>query len=105
MLLVRRPAREGNGELDDSVFNLGKYGVYILTDLPADALTSRQQERLRLLVVRGAGLIMLGGHSSFGAGGWAETEVAHVLPVQIHHGDGLSEPEGGVEGRAHARRS
>jgi RNA polymerase sigma factor (sigma-70 family) len=97
MLLVRRPVRDGNGELDDSVFNLGKYAVYILTDLPANALTSRQQERLRLLVVQGAGLIMLGGHSSFGAGGWADTPVARVLPVEIRAGDGVYEPEGGLK--------
>jgi len=41
--VVREPVREGNGELEDSVFNPGGYGVYILTDVPADALTRLQQ--------------------------------------------------------------
>ena len=31
--------------------------------------------------MRGAGLMMLGGRSSFGAGGWADTAVADVLPT------------------------
>ena len=46
---------------------------------------------------KGAGLIMLGGHSSFGAGGWADTPLAEILPVQIHPGDGQLEPEGGLK--------
>jgi RNA polymerase sigma factor (sigma-70 family) len=94
---VRRPVREGKGDLDDSELDPAKFGVYILGDIPAEALTRRQQERLRLLVEQGAGLIMLGGHSSFGAGGWAETAMARVLPVQINPGDGLNEPDGGLK--------
>jgi hypothetical protein len=36
---------------------------------------------------------MLGGRASFGSGGWAGTEVADVLPVDIHPGDGqIDEP-------------
>jgi RNA polymerase sigma factor (sigma-70 family) len=106
--VVRKPVQEGQGALDDAVFRPGGYGVYILSDIPADAFTRRQQERLRLLVARGAGLMMLGGHSSFGAGGWADTAVAHVLPVQLRPDHGLNEPEGGLkyvlttEGRKHA---
>ena len=38
---------------------------------------------------------MLGGRSSFGAGGWASTELARILPVEIRPGDGQIEPEGG----------
>ena len=65
----------------------GAYGVYILERHTRRCPDSpRQQERLRFLVERGAGLMMLGGHSSFGAGGWAETAVARVLPVEIRAG-------------------
>jgi hypothetical protein len=36
---------------------------------------------------------MLGGHYSFGPGGWADTPLAEVLPCAIHPGDGeLEEP-------------
>ena len=41
--------------------------------------------------------MMLGGHSSFGDGGWADTPLADILPVQIHPGDGQYEPEGGIK--------
>jgi uncharacterized membrane protein len=75
-----------------------RYDVYILGDLPAEFLTAEQR---RLLVEavrnRGAGLIMLGGRSSFGSGGWAGTDVADVLPVELHPGDGQIEPEGGLK--------
>jgi len=40
---------------------------------------------------------MLGGHSSFGTGGWAETAVARVLPVQIRPDDAMIEPENGLK--------
>ena len=41
--------------------------------------------------------MMLGGRTSFGAGGWAQTELADILPVEIHPGDGQLEPEGGIK--------
>ncbi|MCH7748067.1 MAG: hypothetical protein IH939_08215 [Acidobacteria bacterium] len=44
------------------------------------------QPQLRLItefVERGGGLLMLGGRRSFGDGGWAETEIADLLPVEI----------------------
>ena len=34
---------------------------------------------------------MLGGDSSFGAGGWARTEVARILPIEIRPDDGMNE--------------
>jgi hypothetical protein len=40
---------------------------------------------------------MLGGHSSFGDGGWADTPLTEVLPALIHPGDGQLEPEGGLK--------
>ncbi len=46
-VLVREPAREGKGQLDDKEFQPGRYDVYVLDDLPADALTLRQQENAR----------------------------------------------------------
>jgi uncharacterized membrane protein len=46
---------------------------------------------LATAVERGAGMIMLGGPSSFGSGGWAQTEVARILPIEIHRGDGVME--------------
>ena len=49
-------------------------------------------------VDKGAGLIMLGGRSSFGPGGWATSRLADVLPVtKMHPDDGQIEPEEGIK--------
>jgi hypothetical protein len=94
---VRRPAEEPRSEIGDEEFAPGRYNVYILGDLPASFLTRVQHRLLANAVDHGAGLIMLGGHSSFGAGGWASTELARLLPVQIRPSDGQIEPEGGIK--------
>ena len=96
-ILVRKPAREGKGQLDDNEFQPGRYDVYVLDELSADDLTLRQQGMLATAIERGAGMIMLGGQFSFGAGGWARTEVARILPMEIHPDDGMKEVEGGLK--------
>ena len=95
--IVRSPVKQGVGELSDDDFTPGRYDVFILSDLPSDFLTDVQHGLLARHVEKGAGLIMLGGRSSFGAGGWAGTAVARVLPVTISPRDGQAEPEGGVK--------
>lgn len=94
--VIRRPP-EGDDNSLDADFTPGRYDVYVLGDLPADYLTPVQQRLLVRAVERGAGLVMLGGRSSFGAGGWARTEVASILPTSIHPGDGQMDPEGGIK--------
>jgi uncharacterized membrane protein len=95
--VIRKAAVGDEGELPDILFAPGSYDVYVLSDLPADFLTRAQRALLAKAVENGAGLIMLGGRSSFGEGGWAGTEVAGVLPVNIRPGDGQLEPDGGVK--------
>jgi uncharacterized membrane protein len=96
-VVVRRPAVGEKGELDDAEFAVGKYNVYVLSDLPAEALTRRQQHLLVEAAKKGAGVIMLGGRFSFGDGGWGDTEVAEILPAEVQRGDGQNEPEGGIK--------
>jgi hypothetical protein len=96
-VVIRRPARGDTGELDDSEFNPGRYNIYVLSDLPAEYLTTRQQKMMADAVRQSAGLIMLGGRTSFGPGGWAGTPLADVLPVEIQLNDGQLEPEGGIK--------
>lgn len=79
----------------DAQLQSGKYDVIILGDIPADFLSREQKHLIAENVRRGAGLMMLGGRASFGDGGWAGTEVAEVLPVEIHPGDGQIEPPPG----------
>jgi uncharacterized membrane protein len=96
-VVIRRPAQGDKGEIEDTEFAPTKYNVYILSDLPADYLTPKQHTLLVEAVKKGAGFIMLGGRSSFGPGGWADTPVADILPAEIHPGDGQYEPEGGIK--------
>ena len=95
--MIRRPAQGEKSEIDDAEFAPGKYNVYVFSDLPADYLTPKQHKLLVEAVRKGAGFMMLGGHSSFGAGGWADTPVAEILPAAIHPGDGQLEPEEGIK--------
>ncbi len=94
--VIRQPAIGDNG-LSDAEFAPNNYDVFILGSIPANFLSVRQQTMLATAVSKGAGLIMLGGRSSFGEGGWANTPVASILPVDIHAGDGSIEPKDGLK--------
>jgi uncharacterized membrane protein len=95
--IILRPASQTRGEMDDADLAPGRYDVYILSDVPANFLTPWQRQRLVAAVENGASLMMLGGRSSFGPGGWGGTPVAGILPVEIHPGDGQLEPENGLK--------
>ena len=74
-MVIRRPAQGDVGEIPDAEFTPERYNVFVLSDLPADFLTRKQQKLLVDAVKKGAGFMMLGGRSSFGAGGWAGTPI------------------------------
>lgn len=59
-----------------------QFTVYMIGNLDAAAFKREELQALANLVkTNGAGLIMLGGLHSFGAGGYAQTPLADVLPV------------------------
>jgi uncharacterized membrane protein len=91
--VIRRSANDDPSVLPDTDLAPMKYDVIILGDVPARFLTDFQHKLLVSAVKAGAGVMMLGGRASFGAGGWAETELAKILPTQIHAGDGQIEKE------------
>jgi hypothetical protein len=64
-------------------FKPGKYDVYILGDVDSKAFIGDELDNLAKCVTRGAGLVMLGGFQSFGAGGYGDTPLANVLPVRM----------------------
>jgi uncharacterized membrane protein len=64
-------------------FKPGRYDVYILGDLDSSVFQDSELEDLEDAVARGAGLIMIGGFHSFGPGGYSETPLARVLPVEM----------------------
>jgi uncharacterized membrane protein len=95
--VVRQPAIGDKGLLEDVEFAPGNYDVIILGDISADFLTSTQQRLLANAVEKGTGLMMLGGRSSFGEGGWGNTALAGIAPVEMRIGDGQIEPPDGLK--------
>ena len=92
-IAIGKQAQGDKSEVDDGDFAVGKYNVYVFCNLPADRLTLKQHRLLVEAVKKGAGFVMLGGHYSFGPGGWADTPLAEILPCAIHPGDGeIEEP-------------
>jgi hypothetical protein len=71
----------------DEVFKPGDYHVYILDDLDAKAFKPEELQALADRVREGAGLIMLGGYHAFAAGGYAETPLADISPVELRNVD------------------
>lgn len=65
-------------------FRPGKYDVYVFGDIDSTLFRSEWLAELAETVSQGTGLLMLGGFQSFGAGGYAETPLADVLPVRLN---------------------
>ncbi len=57
------------------------FDVIILGDIDATYFSKEQLARLKQFVKDGGGLLMLGGHNSFGPGGYEGTDVEALLPV------------------------
>ena len=66
------------GEADFAIFD-----VIILGDLDSGFWDETALKRLEAFVDRGGGLVMLGGTSSFGPGGYGGTAVEDALPVHM----------------------
>ncbi len=70
-------------------FKPGKYDVYIIGDLDSAAFRREDLQSLREAVEHGAGLILTGGFHSFAAGGYPETPLADILPLEVGELDKL----------------
>lgn len=57
--------------------------VYLIESVYATALGRENMERIATAVRQGAGLIMIGGMYSFGAGAYQRTPLADVLPIRM----------------------
>ncbi|MBX3441412.1 MAG: hypothetical protein KF774_03325 [Planctomyces sp.] len=79
--------RQAQVALDPKWFERGAYDVYIIGDVPASVF--RRADNINLLdrladrVNDGAGLLMIGGLTNFGAGGYAQTRLVDLLPVAM----------------------
>jgi uncharacterized membrane protein/Mg-chelatase subunit ChlD len=82
-----------SNELFSSLAELQTYDSVVLANVPrgsgldADTVSSFSDAQIQMLVRNteqmGCGLIMLGGPDSFGAGGWANTELEKAMPVDF----------------------
>ncbi len=87
------PALAGAGVQVDSVLPanlpqdtgaLALYESVLLVDVPAVDLSPRQQERLQTYVRElGGGLVVVGGPTSYGPGGYFQTTLADMLPLEM----------------------
>ncbi|MDP6443896.1 MAG: VWA domain-containing protein, partial [Pirellulaceae bacterium] len=78
-------------ELFTSLAELQSYDCVVLANVPRSSgedsktVTNFSDDQIDMLVRNtqqmGAGLVMLGGPNSFGAGGWANTEIEKAMPV------------------------
>ena len=60
------------------------YDVVICSDIARDAFTPEQLAwTVELVGRRGGGFVMIGGHTSFGAGGWDQTIWDGLIPVDM----------------------
>lgn len=65
-------------------FDPGEFDVYIIGDVAAAALGDRQLEKLAEAVGAGSGLVMLGGFTTYEAGGYASSPLSNVVPIQFN---------------------
>lgn len=56
---------------------------YIIGDVPASAFTAQQLQAIYSACNRGAGLMMTGGHQNFGKGGYKQTVLEPLFPVEL----------------------
>jgi len=86
--------RQTTDQLFTSLAELQRFDTVVLANVPraggedeAAGMTSFSDEQIAMLARNtqqlGAGLVMLGGPNSFGAGGWTNTEVEKALPVDM----------------------
>lgn len=77
-------------QIDPAMFKKDEYDVYIIGDVPASVFNESDPKllgELALRVTEGSGLLMTGGLHNFGAGGYASTPLATLLPVKMAAGD------------------
>jgi uncharacterized membrane protein len=101
-------AVRGTDRLFSSLADLQIYDTIVLADVPRATSdeVSFSDEQIDMLVRNtqqmGAGLVMLGGPDSFGAGGWTGTELEKAMPVDFQIKNAEVAPRGALVMLMHA---
>lgn len=78
LVLTAPPASDALPSVD-----LARYDLVVVDDAPAESVPDELEARIAAEVKeRGLGLFFTGGEASFGPGGWADSPLASVLPVE-----------------------
>jgi len=101
-----------SNQLFDSPAELLPYDTVVLANVPrstsgeGDEVYHFTDEQIQMLVHNtqqmGAGLVMLGGPNSFGAGGWTNTELEKAMPVDFQIKSAKVVPKGALVMIMHA---
>lgn len=87
----------GSRDLPVNPVELQAYDLIILQNVPAEEIAPAQQRQLAQYVEDfGGGLIMVGGYDSFGAGGWIDTPLDPLMPVDMRIPDELRVPTAAI---------
>lgn len=74
-------------EFDEAWFEPGYYDAFIIGDVPAEYFGPERIAKIAKCCELGAGLMMIGGQKNFGAGGYDQTPLARLLPIQMSSSD------------------
>lgn len=80
---IRSGAFRAQNRIPDRFFQPGSYDAYVIGDVPATTFSPEQILALAACCRQGAGLMMIGGADNFGAGGYAQSPLAELLPVEL----------------------
>lgn len=82
---------------------LQQFDTVLLANVPREHFTDEQIQMLvRNTQQMGAGLVMLGGPNSFGAGGWSNTELEKAMPLDFQIKSAKVVPRGALAMMMHA---
>jgi hypothetical protein len=84
MRIAENAAVDGVRGFPATVAELAAFDCLILSNVAQDAFSEKQLQWIEQWIgQRGGGLCMIGGENSFASGGWSDTPLAAMLPVEM----------------------
>ena len=81
-LIYKEPRQKWPVDLSKQLSD-GVYDCFVLGDVDYRAIDAAGANAIADQVKKGAGLVTLGGFSAYGAGGWEESALREILPVNL----------------------
>jgi uncharacterized membrane protein len=82
-LLGRSAAVDSVSPAELTASDIDACGAVVIADVPADSLPPAAQQHIRGAVLNGTGLLLTGAARSFGPGGYQDSPLARLLPVNM----------------------